>query len=91
MTQPANVTQTPADTYLAAFSNVLTIDGMNAPKLIRLGELCVGLAVRRFEQFVTERDELFTELFGQRSEELQELGRVYMFEAGRFGRCSHQR
>lgn len=93
MTQAASFpTQTPADTYPAAFIAVhLAVRGkIDVPKLVRLGDLCAGLAVRRLEQFVVERDALFSELFDKRSAEIQELGRVYMFEATRYGQWSNQ-
>lgn len=93
MTQNMNLPpETPADTYPAAFIAVhRAVHGkIDVPKLVRLGDLCAGLAVRRFNQFVIERDALFAELFGERSAEVQELGRQYMFEAGRFGRWDHE-
>jgi len=93
MTQPS-LPSTPADTYAAAFITIhKAVHGqINVPKLVRLGDLCAGLAVRRFEQFVTERDALFAELFGQHSTEIQKLGRTYMFRAGQCGRAtSHNR
>jgi hypothetical protein len=83
---------TPADTYPAAFIALhAAVHGkIDVPKVVRLGDLCAGLAVRRFEQFVTERDALFAELFGGRSPRIQEIARQYMFEAGRFGQWNHR-
>lgn len=94
MTQTTNLPpQTPADTYPAAFIAIhLAVHGkIDVPRLVRLGNLCAGLAVRHLDQAVDERDELFGELFGERSAEIQKLGRQYMFEAGRFGQWNHER